>query len=237
LPSACAKKIPDEQKSDAELFLEATAYFENEDYDLAIQKYKVLKNQHPTSSHVITAEFQIGESHYQLGEWIEAASSFELFEKMHPRDEKAPTALHRIGLSYRKEAPNAIDRDQQNREKALKFFNRLLGEFPSYPQISEVKSEVTSIRRVLAERIITIGHFYFKRKKWKAALDRYKDVVSTYSDLDYEEEMFNRIGLCYQYLNESEKAKQVWEGYVQKYPDGKFKDTAQKYLEKAGDKK
>ena len=231
----CAKKIPDDQKTDDVLLAEASELFQNEDYELAIQKYQTLKGLYPLSSHVIEAEFQIGESYFRLKKWPEAVSSFESFDKLHPRHEKTELALFKIGLSYKNDAPAAIDRDQKNLEKALKVFTRLINEYPDGEQINPAKEESVKIRKSLATRIIYIGNFYYKRKKWNAALDRFKDIASSYADMGFEEEMFIKIGVCYRELHDLEKAKQVLSGYLKNYPSGKYVDQAQKILEKIGD--
>ena len=80
---------------------------------------------------------------------------------------------------------------------------------------------------------IEVGDYYFKRKNYKAALDRYKealyykenDAVATY-----------RTAVCEEKLGDKPEARKNFEQYLKILPEGPFAKDARASLEKLGGK-
>ncbi|MFH1727379.1 MAG: outer membrane protein assembly factor BamD [Pseudomonadota bacterium] len=220
--TSCVKKVPDESKTDAELFSEATILFEKKDFDDALMKFKILKTKYPASKYLTETELKIAICYYEKSEWIEAIAAFQNFEKLHPTNEHVALAIYKTGLSYYNDSPKAIDRDQTSLKKALEQLKRLKERYPSFEYMDNTKEVIAEIHKRLGDRIIYIGNFYFKRDNWQAALNRYKEAISNYEDLSFQEELYYKIGICYKKLGETDASEQVLKLYLNKYPDGKY---------------
>src|SRR5215468_2459770 len=66
------------------LWTEANDAYNDEAYDLAIQKYKALLDQYPFDPHAEEAELKIAQAYYAVQRYPEAIAAFGNFERMHP---------------------------------------------------------------------------------------------------------------------------------------------------------
>ncbi|MGD2127307.1 MAG: outer membrane protein assembly factor BamD, partial [Desulfobacteraceae bacterium] len=60
----------------------------------------------------------------------------------------------------------------------------------------------------LAEYELYVGHFYFKKGKYRAALGRYTYIIEHYPDMGQYHEAIEYISKCKQKLAEEEARKQ-----------------------------
>jgi len=76
-----------------------------------------------------------------------------------------------------------------------------------------------------------VGDFYFKRKNYRAALDRYKEAL-VYKNNDALANF--RMAQCLEKLNQPEEARVHYEEYLKILPHGPQAEEAQKSLERLG---
>jgi len=80
-----------------------------------------------------------------------------------------------------------------------------------------------------AEKDVEVGDFYFKRKNYRAALDRYREAL--YYKYDDAVATF-RLGVCQEKLGEGEEARKAYEAYLRILPHGPFANEAHQGLER-----
>jgi tetratricopeptide (TPR) repeat protein len=78
-----------------------------------------------------------------------------------------------------------------------------------------------------AEKDVEVGDFYFKRKNYRAALDRYREAL--YYKYDDAVAMF-RLGVCQEKLGDGEEARKAYQSYLRILPHGPFAIEAQQGL-------
>jgi len=84
-----------------------------------------------------------------------------------------------------------------------------------------------------AQKDVEIGDYYFRRKNYRAAMDRYKealyykenDAVATY-----------RLAVCLEKLGDKDEARKDFEQYLKILPEGPLSKDARASLEKLGGK-
>jgi tetratricopeptide (TPR) repeat protein len=79
---------------------------------------------------------------------------------------------------------------------------------------------------------VEVGDFYFKRKNYRAALDRYKEALY-YKDNDAVASF--RLAQCQEKLGEKEEARKYYEQYLKILPEGPYAKEAHAALEKLGE--
>jgi tetratricopeptide (TPR) repeat protein len=82
-----------------------------------------------------------------------------------------------------------------------------------------------------AARDIDVGDYYFKRKNYKAALDRYKEALY-YKDKDAVATF--RLAVCQEKLGDKAEARKYFEQYLKILPEGPFAKDAHASLAKLG---
>jgi tetratricopeptide (TPR) repeat protein len=76
---------------------------------------------------------------------------------------------------------------------------------------------------------VEVGDFYFKRKNYKAALERYKEALY-YKDGDAVASF--RLAVCQEKLGNKAEAKKYFEQYLKILPEGPFAKDAQASLDR-----
>ena len=76
---------------------------------------------------------------------------------------------------------------------------------------------------------VEVGDFYFKRKNYKAALERYKEALF-YKDNDAIASL--RLAECQEKLGDKAEAKKYYEQYLKILPEGEFAKEAHAGLER-----
>ena len=80
-----------------------------------------------------------------------------------------------------------------------------------------------------AMKDVEIGDFYYKKKNYRAALDRYKEALY-YKNNDA---MANfRMAQCLEKLNQPDEARTHYQEYLKILPHGQFAEDAQKALDR-----
>lgn len=80
-----------------------------------------------------------------------------------------------------------------------------------------------------AEKDVEVGDFYFKRKNYRAALDRYREAL--YYKYDDAVAMY-RLAVCQEKVGEGEEARRAYQSYLKILPQGPFAAEARHGLER-----
>jgi outer membrane protein assembly factor BamD len=121
----------------------------------------------------------------------------------------------------------SIDRDQTATIKARKNFERLIARYPESKLSTVAEKLLRECKQHLAEQEFYVGQFYFKQKKYQAALARFETISRDYANLglDYKVEYF--INETKAEIAEEEKLKKAEEEKLKKAQQEKSK-TAKK---------
>jgi outer membrane protein assembly factor BamD len=193
--SGCAWFKPKEDKTAQELISDGMDQFNSEDYKTAVDSFEKLKDWYPFSKYVILAELKIADAYYHLQEYSEAVTAYESFENLHPRNEAVPYVIFQVGLCYYEQI-DTVDRDQTSAKSALDTFKRLIRQFPDNSYAHRAKELMKVCIKSLAGHEFYVGFFYYKTKHYKAALQRFKSVLTDYPDVGVHEQALNYIALC-----------------------------------------
>lgn len=207
IPVACTQKEID-PNDPADVFAEAREPYDDGLYDLAIQRLGEFKARFPYSKHAPLAELYIANSHFKLGNYQEAAFSYEQFTKLHPRHEKVPFAMYRIGESYWVESPEEIDREQEYAMKAIEEWQKLVKRFPDSEFTAQAKERITLGNRRIAESYDFIGRFYCKQELFHACAYKSIELLDRYpSFTDLRKKALTRAARSFEELAKQKEAK------------------------------
>lgn len=191
--SGCSffKKEPLVKGSPEGLYARGSAEFQNGSYKKAREYFTRLKDEYPLNQLAILAELGIADSFYTDKEYMEAESAYSEFFNMHPTNENIPYVLYQLGMCHYYQRAT-IDRDQTETIKARKEFERLIARFPESKFSLAAEKLLRECKQELAEQEFYVGQFYFRQKKYRAALKRFETIARNYSNvgLDYKLEYY-----------------------------------------------
>ena len=173
------------------LYSQASAEYKNGNYKKAQEDFLKLKEEYPLHELAILAEVGIADSLYSDKEYAGAESAYSDFVSLHPTNENIPYALYQLGMCHYNEIGD-IDRDQTETIKAKKEWEKLVTRYPESKFSSMAEKLIRECKQKLAENEFYVGRFYFRQKKYKAALTRFEKVARDYANvgLDYKIEYY-----------------------------------------------
>ncbi|MFC1814584.1 outer membrane protein assembly factor BamD [Thermodesulfobacteriota bacterium] len=190
--AGCAWFETKEEKTAQELAGDGMEAFQGGKYQKAIESFEKLKDWYPFSKFAILAELKIADAHFNLKQYEEAVFAYEEFENLHPRNEAIPYVIYQIGRCYFVRI-DTVDREQISTQKALDTFNRLVKQFPKDPYAKRASANIKKCLKTLAGHEFYVGLFYYKSKHYKAALNRFKMILSKYPDVGVHQKVLQYI--------------------------------------------
>jgi len=182
--SGCAGGIPKTPDTPEDVLIKADGYYQKEKWYQAQELYKAFLSRYPGHERSDYAQFMLAESYFNNREYPMAAVEYQIMMNNYSYSEYIDDALFKLGLSNYLESPK-YQRDQQKSLDALSKFNQFVLTFPTSPLIPEVEKQIEIINLKMAEKSFETGYFYFRRKKWTAALIYFDKIIDEYPNNEY----------------------------------------------------
>lgn len=209
-------------KNSAEGYEECHAYTEDKNYEKANQCLELLRGRFPGTLQAIEAELETADNYFRQKDYLVAAEAYKGFARLHPAFDRIDYVYYRTGLSYLKESPKAIDRDQQYLDDALHYFSLALNDTQSaYRAVA--RENWLEARKRLAARTFYVGRHYYRGKEYLAAIPRFQEVVTLYSELGFDEKALYLLGRSYLELGQKERASELLTVFDQHFPKSRYR--------------
>lgn len=174
------KKIDDNNPED--LFKDAQSDVENDRYQLALDKFRTLKNKHPYSNFSKLAQLRMADVNFLMESYDEAAANYETFVELYPKHEQVPYSLYRVGESYQAAMPSTIARDLSSGAKAIEAYEKYLRIYPGDARANDARNQLMKVKNDLAEKELYIGNYYRRHDQYESAQHRYLRIIKYYPD-------------------------------------------------------
>lgn len=178
---------------------EAQQKMRSGNYSSASEDFEKIRDRYPYSPEATQAELQGADSKYYNKKYDEALNDYKNFEKLHPAHPDIPYVIYQQGLCYYRQR-GTIDRDQTFTYKALQEFKRLKQRYPDYGKMEKVNDYILKCQQTLADHEFYIGEYYFKTKRYQAALDRFAAIQEEYPDYPKMPKVKEYVNLCETFL-------------------------------------
>lgn len=212
--AACStKQVP----TAAELFSTANEAMDNEVYELAIDEYRRLLEEHPFSEYTEEAQLKVAHAQYLNGRYPEAIASFEDFQRMHPTNPNLPFAEYHIALSYMDQMGKRA-RDRKAAENAHYHFQSVIDRYPDSPYAVEAAQKRRECREVLASNELYIAEFYLSWDNPTGAEARLKQLLQTYPDTEVAAQGLATFGEHFRGRGDLPRAAMAYASLLEHYP-------------------
>ena len=225
--AGCAGKkpvVPADQ-----LWQEGNDAFHDEAYEYAIDRYKMLLDQHPFDEHAEEAELKIAQSYFAAHRYAEAVAAFGDFERMHPTSPNLPMVEYHLGLAYLAQASTS-DRDQQQANNALTYFRNVIDRYPSSPWAERAQLRMTECRAQLAQHEADVAAYYLRHGNLAAAEARLGGMLTDYPETDATAESLHTFAAFYAKREEPEEAHLALATIARHHPYGPYGEDARQQL-------
>jgi len=177
-------------------------------YDDAIETFEKVRDRYPYSEQALLAQLKVADAYFFKKKYEEAIQAYREFEKLHPTNKAVAYCIFREGQSFYRQR-STIDRDQTYTLKAIDEFKRLKQKFPDSEYIPKAEQFLAHCRKDLAEHEFYVAEFYYRTKRYQAAIDRYQALTQDYPEFPKNAEAKGRIQECQKLLAAKDQPKGI----------------------------
>ena len=174
---------------------EAETMYREGQYDESAELFQALKDRFPYSRYALLADLRVGDAYFKSKRYEEAVLAFEDFIRLHPKNDAVPYAVYQTGMVYFDQMLTP-DRDPSNARKAMETFRRLMKQYPGSEWAVKAQPRMQEATRRLAAHDMVVGRYYFNTKKYRAAMSRFKRVLTNYPDVGLYNEAMTYLRLA-----------------------------------------
>ena len=175
-----------------EAFEEGYKELENGDVLFAAKKFNEAELLYPQSKWAPRAALLAAYSYYSQDYYYDAEYELNRFLKVYPNEKDIPYAHYLLGMVYYE---RIIDEKKDlgplvMAEEKFKFIEK---NYPNTDFALDSSYKLDLIQDYLASKEMYIGVHYIKKKKWIAAINRFKNVVNKYDKTSFIDEALHRL--------------------------------------------
>ena len=189
-----------------ETFKEGLKELERGDALFAAKKFNEAEILFPQSDYAPKAALMAAYSYYSQNYYGDAVAELERFLKIYPNHFNIDYAIYLLGLCYYEQIVDET-KDLQSIDFAKDIFLGLIEKYPETDFALDAEFKLDLINDVLAAKEMYIGRYYVERKKWIAAINRFRNVIDYYETTIYVEEALHRLVEIYYIIGLEEEAK------------------------------
>ncbi|MEN2494853.1 MAG: Outer membrane protein assembly factor BamD [Hyphomicrobiaceae bacterium hypho_1] len=217
----------------SKMYATADKYLTKGQFETAAQKFEELDRDHPYSTEARRAIVMAAYAYFRAGKFSEAIATARRYTTVHPGTKNAAFAHHIIASSYFEEI-NGPKNDQTNTRKALEELEILKSRYPNSKYAIQSDNRIRIARDNLAANEMEVGRYYLNKRRYTAAINRFKVVVRSYQDTKHIEEALMRLTEVYLAIgirNEAQNATAIL-GY--NFPNSRWYKDAYDLLKSDG---
>ena len=131
-------------------------------------------------------------SYYIQDYYGDAIAELKRFIKVYPNHKNVDYAYYLLAICYYEQIVDE-KKDLQSIINAKENFNYVIKYFPQTEYALDSEFKIDLINDILASKEMYIGRYYFEKKKWIPAINRFKTVINDYERTIYVEEALHRL--------------------------------------------
>ena len=189
-----------------EAYEEGMKALESNDVLFAAKKFNEAEILFPQSEWAPKSSLMAAYSYYKQDYYGDTIAEIERFLKVYPKHKNLSYAYYLLGISYYEQIVDE-KKDLQSIVKSKDIFQTLIEKFPNTEYAIDAEFKIDLINDILASKEVYLGRYYVDRKKWIAAINRFRNVVDNYDDTVYAEESLHRLVEIYYLLGLKEESK------------------------------
>jgi len=189
-----------------EAYQEGMEALNSNDVLFAAKKFNEAEILFPQSEWAPKSALMAGYSYYKQDYYGDAIAEMERFLRVYPKHKNLSYAYYLLGISHYEQIVDE-KKDLQSIVKSKDIFETLIEKFPNTEYAIDAEFKIDLINDILASKEIYLGRYYVDRKKWIAAINRFRTVIDQYDETIYAEEALYRLVEIYYLIGLKEESK------------------------------
>ena len=175
-----------------EAYQEGKNFLDAGDPLYAASKFNEAELLFPQSEWAPKSALMAAYAYYSYDYLKDAIAELDRFLIVYPQYKSLDYVYYLLGISYYEQIVDE-KKDLQSIIKAKKYFEIVINDYPKTSYALDAKFKIDLINDLLASKEMYVGRYYFEKKKWIPAINRFKTIVDDFETTIYAEEALHRL--------------------------------------------
>ena len=189
-----------------EAYNEGLKELESGDVLYAAKKFNEVEIMFPQSKWAAKSTLMAAYAYYSQDYYYDTIEELKIFLRKYPKHEDIDYANYMMALAYYEQIVDE-KKDLKSIMLSKEKFKFVINEFPETDYALDAKFKLDLINDILASKEMYLGRYYFDKRKWIPAINRFRKVVDEYSRTIYIEEALHRLVEVYYTLGLVDEAE------------------------------
>ena len=189
-----------------ESYEEGFKAMEGGDVLYAAKKFNEAEILFPQSDWAPKAALMAAYSYYIQDYYGDAIAELLRFKKVYPKNKNLDYVNYLLAICYYEQIVDE-KKDLQSIIKAKESFTFVIKNYPNTEYALDAEFKIDLINDILSAKEMYIGRYYFDKKKWIPAINRFRTVVDEYDTTIYVEEALHRLVEVYYTIGLTDEAQ------------------------------
>ena len=175
-----------------ETYEEGMNYLEEGDALYAASKFNEAELLFPQSEWAPKSALMAAYAYYSQDYLKDAIAELDRFLKVYPKHKNLDYVYYLLAISYYEQIVDE-KKDLQSIIKAKQYFEIVIRDYQKTSYALDAEFKIDLINDILAAKEMYIGRYYFEKKKWISAINRFQTIINDYETTIYAEEALHRL--------------------------------------------
>ena len=236
---SCSKKIEKkslivEKNMDMQIleaWNEGLKEFEAGDALFAAKKFNEVEILFPQSEWAPKSTLMAAYAYYSQDYYFDSIEEIKTFLRKYPGHKDNDYANFLMGMAYYEQIVDE-KKDLNSIVMAKTQFEKVVKNYPNTDYALDAQFKLDLIADILASKEVYLGRYYFQKKKWIPAINRFKTVIKSYDTTIYVEESLHRLVEIYYTIGLTEEAKKYAQLLGYNYQSSKWYEKSYSFFDK-----
>ena len=201
----------------------------------AAKKFNEVEILFPQSEWAPKSTLMAAYAYYSQDYYFDAIEELKIFLRKYPNHKNTDYAEYLLGMSY---YDQIIDekKDLNSIAMSKSQFEKVLNNYPNTDYALDAKFKLDLIADILAAKEMYLGRYYFEKKKWIPAINRFNTVINDYNTTVYTEEALHRLVEVYYTIGLIDEAKKYAKLLGYNYQSSEWYEKTYSFFDKKYEK-
>lgn len=204
-----------------EIYANAYAEFNDENYEEAALEFLRAETQHPASSWAPDALIMAAYSHYMDDDFAGALLATDRFMRFHPGHQDVPYVMYLRGMCYYRQVSD-VRREPGMSAYALTQFQTLVQRFPNTEYAKNAENKIIILKNYIAGKVMYSARNDMRTENWPSAISQLQTVIRDAQETVMTPEALFRLTEAYTAIGLPDQAYGYGEMLKQNFPDNEW---------------
>ena len=214
-----------------EAYQEGAKSLETGDVLFAAKKFNEAETLFPQSEWAPKSALMAAYAYYTQDYYSDTIAELERFIRVYPLSKNLDYVYYLLGISYYEQIVDE-KKDLQSIIKAKEYFKIVSKNYPNTNYSLDAEYKIDLVNDTLASKEMYIGRYYFDKKKWIPAINRFRTVIDDYETTIYAQEALHRLVEVHYILGLKDEAKKYAKLLGYNYQSSKWYEKSYSVFDK-----